>query len=75
MNDERVHDYVAALNLITLQYGVWLSTYGDSGLNLLLVEARRAPNADGLAPCTNCLTSRDFSAVCGGFKHRRSASI
>lgn len=38
VNDERAHDYVAALNLITLQYGVWLSMYGDSRLNWLLVE-------------------------------------
>jgi hypothetical protein len=38
VNDERAHDYVAALNLITLQYGVWLSMYGDSRLNWLLVQ-------------------------------------
>lgn len=37
VNDERAHDYVAALNLIALQYGVWLSMYGDSRLNWLLV--------------------------------------
>jgi hypothetical protein len=52
VNDSRVHDYVAALNLITLQYGILTEMDGESRLrwHLIYDEGLRLAGMAGAAP-------------------------